>query len=287
MAEVEQVAMGTTQLPSQRTEGVPESGMGWLALADTKAVPPPLAPPLLRRVAVPQWLHPRSSQKRKAEVPALAPLKSLKVGMGSTAHQVVVAQREVTGVAMERAGEETPTPHEAEAYKSDGAEAPSVVETTEELEKEASRAAEASRVEVHDWKEKAEASRVEAQCWKEKAEASRAKAQRWEEKAEELEKEVTWAAKASITVQAVLKAKIRELDALKSAAHTRALAIISSHYASVDLGTVSDGYVLPEDDEEVVKLMEAAEGPGTVLARLFEEEVVPPPPSADARDPEP
>ena len=39
-----------------------------------------------------------------------------------------------------------------------------------ELEKEASKAAEASRVEVQGWKEKVEASRVEAQRWKEKAE---------------------------------------------------------------------------------------------------------------------
>ena len=53
-----------------------------------------------------------------------------------------------------------------------------------ELEKEASKAAEASRVEVQGWKEKAEASRVEAQRWKEKAEASRVEAQRWEEKVE-------------------------------------------------------------------------------------------------------
>ena len=70
----------------------------------------------------------------------------------------------------------------------------------------------------------------------------------------------------------------------------RALAIVSSHYAGVDLEAVSDGYVLPEDDEEadeeVVKLMEAAEGPGTTLAKLFEEEVVPPTPSADVGDPE-
>ena len=69
-----------------------------------------------------------------------------------------------------------------------------------------------------------------------------------------------------------------------------ALAIVSSHYASVNLEAISDGYVLAEDDEEadeeVTKLMEAAEGPGTVLAKLFEEEVVPPMPSADAGDPE-
>ena len=47
-----------------------------------------------------------------------------------------------------------------------------------------------------------------------------------------------------------------------------------------DLPAISDGYVLPDDDEEadaaVAKLMEAAEGPGAALAMLFEEEVVPP-----------
>jgi len=37
----------------------------------------------------------------------------------------------------------------------------------------------------------------------------------------------------------------------------------------------------------VTKLMEAAEGPGAALAGLFEEEVVSPPPSTDARDPAP
>ena len=70
-----------------------------------------------------------------------------------------------------------------------------------------------------------------------------------------------------------------------------ALAIIASHYAGVDLKAISDGYVLAEDDEEadkeVTKLMEAAEAPGTVLASLFKEEVVPPAPTTDAGDPEP
>ena len=69
------------------------------------------------------------------------------------------------------------------------------------------------------------------------------------------------------------------------------MAVISSHYVGVDLPAISDGYVLPDDDEEanvaVTKLMEAAEGPSTALATLFEEEVVPPPPSADARGAEP
>ena len=71
----------------------------------------------------------------------------------------------------------------------------------------------------------------------------------------------------------------------------RSLAVVSSHYADVDLEAVSDGYILPEDDEEadeeVAKLMEAAEGPSMALAKLFEEEVVPPMSSADAGDPEP
>ena len=39
-------------------------------------------------------------------------------------------------------------------------------------------------------------------------------------------------------------------------------------------------------EEEVLKLVEAAEAPGTVLAWLFEEEVVPSTPTADAGDPE-
>ncbi|XP_066369411.1 uncharacterized protein [Miscanthus floridulus] len=187
----------------------------------------------------------------------------------------------------------------------------------DELGKEASRAAEASRVEVQRWKEKAEASWVEAQRWKEKTEG--------------LEKEVSRVAEASVAVQAVLEAEVEGHNVLQSAARTacealevegvqsgsslgsrlialsgqvherlrgalhtsvkRALAVVASHYVGVDLEVVSDGYVLAEDDEEadeeVAKLTEAAEGPGTALAKLFEEEVVPPTPSADAGDPEP
>ena len=82
-------------------------------------------------------------------------------------------------------------------------------------------------------------------------------------------------------------------ERLQGALHTgikRALAVVSSHYTGVDLEAVSDGYVVAEDDEkaeeEVMKLVEAAEAPGTVLASLFEEDVVPPTPSAHAGDPE-
>ena len=132
------------------------------------------------------------------------------------------------------------------------------------------------------------------------------------------------AAEASVAMQAVLDVEIREHEALRSTARTacealevegvesadslgsrlttlsgrvderlrgalhtgvkRALAVVSSHYA-INLEAISDGYVLPEDDEEadaeVAKLMEAAEAPGTALARLFEEEVVPPAPGTD------
>ena len=137
-------------------------------------------------------------------------------------------------------------------------------------------------------------------------------------------------AEASAAVQAVLEAETGEHDVLQSVAHTvcealevegvqsgsslrsrltalsgqvrerlrgalhtgvkRALAVVSSHYA-VNLEAISNGYILPNDDEEadeeVTKLMEAAEAPGAALASLFEEEVVPPAPTADARDPEP
>ena len=85
----------------------------------------------------------------------------------------------------------------------------------------------------------------------------------------------------------------RVWERLRGAQHTgvkRALAVVSSRYAGIDLTAVSDGYVVAEDDEEaneeVMKLEEVAEAPGTVLASLFEEEVVPPTPSADAGDPE-
>jgi len=90
---------------------------------------------------------------------------------------------------------------------------------------------------------------------------------------------------------AALSGQMRER--LRTTLHTgvkRALAVVSSHYA-VNLEAINDGYILPDDDEEadeeVTKLMEAAEVPGAALASLFEEEVVPPAPAADAGDPEP
>ena len=89
-----------------------------------------------------------------------------------------------------------------------------------------------------------------------------------------------------------LSGQVRER--LRGALHMgvkRALAVIASHYVGVDLQAISDGYIFPDNDDEadevVTKLLEVAEGPGTALATLFEEEVVPPPPSADVGGPEP
>ncbi|XP_066310807.1 basal body protein 10-like [Miscanthus floridulus] len=163
------------------------------------------------------------------------------------------------------------------------------------------------------------------------AEASQGEALKWREKAEGLDDEVSRLTEASVALQIVLDREIEEHEVLQSAAravyealemegvqsgsslrsrltaligqarqrlrevlHTgvkRALAVVSSHYAGVDVEGVSDGYVLSEDavvaEEELTKLEAAVEGPGTALAKLFEEEVVPPSPSADAGDPAP
>ncbi|XP_066333209.1 uncharacterized protein [Miscanthus floridulus] len=165
--EVEQAAVGATQLPPQRVEGTPESGEGRPAPTDMGAVPPPPPPPLQRRRdVVPKRLCPRSSRKRQGEVPTLAPRKSLKVSTGSTAQWVVeaqatiqrgmasaranpkelVTQGEATRAATEQA-EEEPTPREAEAHGSDKAEAPSVAEATK-TKVEAPKTSEAEATEV-------------------------------------------------------------------------------------------------------------------------------------------
>ena len=72
----------------------------------------------------------------------------------------------------------------------------------------------------------------------------------------------------------MLSGQVRER--LRAALHTgvkRALTVVSSNY-TVNLEAVSNGYILPDDDkeadEEVTKLMEAAEVPGAALDSLFE-----------------
>ena len=86
-----------------------------------------------------------------------------------------------------------------------------------ELEREASRAAEASRVEVQSWKEKAEGEshwlRPCLACFLLSLTPSRLS---WRG----LEKEASQVAEASVAAQAVLGAEIQEHNALQSAART-------------------------------------------------------------------
>ena len=61
----------------------------------------------------------------------------------------------------------------------------------------------------------------------------------------------------------------------------KALAVVSSHYVGIDLSTVCEGYVLPDDEmeaqEEVQRLEDAATTPGDALAAFFDAEVELPP----------
>jgi hypothetical protein len=77
-------------------------------------------------------------------------------------------------------------------------------------------------------------------------------------------------------------------DRLHEALHhgvRRAFAVLASHY-DVDLGRVSEGYCLPDEDEaalvEVQRLDAATAGPSTVLATTFEAEILPLEPSSEA-----
>jgi hypothetical protein len=56
----------------------------------------------------------------------------------------------------------------------------------------------------------------------------------------------------------------------------RALAVMTSHYAGLDLQRISEGFVdMPDSD--LKKLVDAAEAPGVALVARFEDEVIPPP----------
>ena len=61
----------------------------------------------------------------------------------------------------------------------------------------------------------------------------------------------------------------------------KALAVVSSHYAGIDLPAVCEGYVLLDDEteaqEEVQRLEDAATVPGDALAAFFDDEVELPP----------
>ena len=73
-------------------------------------------------------------------------------------------------------------------------------------------------------------------------------------------------------------------ERLREALHAgvkKALAVVSSHYVSIDLPAVCEGYVLPDDEveaqEELQKLGDAADAPGDALAAFFDAEVELPP----------
>ncbi|XP_066323911.1 uncharacterized protein [Miscanthus floridulus] len=152
----------------------------------------------------------------------------------------------------------------------------------------------------------AEVEDLRLRCADMKAEAATAREQAIPLAAQikELEEELTrvaseWdtfksrAKEAAASAKAIARVGEGVHERLWGALHTgvkRALAVVSSHYADIDLKAVNDSYILAEDDEEaeeeVMRLVEVAEAPGTTLAKLFEEEVVPPTPSTDASDPE-
>jgi len=73
-------------------------------------------------------------------------------------------------------------------------------------------------------------------------------------------------------------------ERLRGALHARvkkALAVVSSHYVSIDLPMVSEGYVVPDYEEEayeeVQKLSDAAKALGDALAAFFDAKVELPP----------
>ena len=73
-------------------------------------------------------------------------------------------------------------------------------------------------------------------------------------------------------------------ERLREALHAgvkKALAMVSSHYVSIDLPRVSEGYVLPDDkaeaQEELQKLGDATYSPGDALATFFDAKVELPP----------
>ncbi|XP_066317481.1 uncharacterized protein [Miscanthus floridulus] len=141
--------------------------------AEASAVPLAQGPPLLRESAREAEVYPISSDDT------------------SRAREVVGAE-ETNAV-------EQPTP-----LLDEGSLALVRVRPEPQLGSEASRAAEASR--------------VEAQRLEEKAKAYQAETRRWELKAKESEAEIIRATEASSTVQTVLKTEIGEHEALKCAA---------------------------------------------------------------------
>jgi len=76
----------------------------------------------------------------------------------------------------------------------------------------------------------------------------------------------------------------RAEERMREALHTgvkKALVVVSSHYAGIDLPAVCEGYVLSDDEteaqEEVQRFENAATVPGDGLAAFFDDEVELPP----------
>ncbi|XP_066316692.1 uncharacterized protein [Miscanthus floridulus] len=266
--EVERATAGATQPPPQRTERALESNEGRPVPVDIGVVPLPPPPPLPRtRDAVWKLLLPHSSQKHQAEAPALVPLKALKVSTSSTARWVVDTQTAVQRGAMLAMVDLKEPVAQGEATEAATKQTGEEVPTPHKAGALESGEADAPSI-------------VEAT-------EGEAKAPRTSE-AEVAEAGASRASEAEV-VDAGAPRTIEAEGALHTSVK-RALAVISSHYAGINLEAISDGYVVAEDDkkaeEEVMKLVEATEAPSTALARLFKEEKVPPTPTANAGDPE-
>ncbi|XP_066314898.1 uncharacterized protein [Miscanthus floridulus] len=136
MAKVERAAVGATQPPPQRVEGVPESGEDRPAPADTEVMPPPPPPPLCTNVRQ----TPGVLQVTEAQTTIQRGVASARADPKEPN-----AQGEAAEAAMEQAEEEAPMPREAEARESARAKAPLVAEATEA---EAPRASEAEATEA-------------------------------------------------------------------------------------------------------------------------------------------
>ncbi|XP_066324090.1 uncharacterized protein [Miscanthus floridulus] len=242
--------------------------------------------------------------ERQAEAPTLAPCKALKVSTSSTTQWVEeaqatiqhgvalaradpkepVAQGEATEVAMKQAGEEAPTPREAGALGIGEVKAPSITEATEgkvEAEVAEARVSRASKAVVVDTgaPRTTEAEVVEAGApGPIEAEVVEAEVEDLRYRYADMKAKATTAREQAIPLVVRIKELEEELTRVADERDT----------FSIDLEAVSDDYVVADDDkkaeEEVMKLVEAAEAPSTALAGLFEEEVVPPTSTADAGD---
>ncbi|XP_066392499.1 uncharacterized protein [Miscanthus floridulus] len=155
---------------------------------------------------------------------------------GGAISEEAAAQEKGAEVAAKRVEEEEPTPRDVVSLGVKEARASTIAEAIEDLEKEASQAAEASIV--------AQAA-LDVEVREHKALRSAVRTAY-----EALDVEGVQSASSLGSRLIALSGRVHER--LRGALHMgvkRALAVVSSHYA-INLEAVSDGYVLPEDDEE-------------------------------------